>query len=266
MLVALLLVLGAATAAPCNKPCLDLCLPYHSENYCFTQCDCKASHTFPAQIVTEDGRKFAVAPVPPKPKELDDNYRYLGCKVECADLCFRFAVGYAQLNCVVGHCGCQNLITEIVPPPVYQPPTYAPAPAPVYQPPTYAPAPAPVYQPPTYAPAPAPAPATPAPAPVAQPPAPVAQAPAPVAQAPAPAAPAPAPQPAPAAGTVKVPFTTKDGRNYEITPMVPDNVFFQGCAACVDTCSRLTSLQLVEKCLTFCSCQTSVAEVPARPF
>lgn len=235
MLAAFLLVLGAATAAVCNKPCLDLCLPFHSESFCFSQCSCASSFQFPAEIVTEDGRRFAVAPVPPKPTNNDDDYRYMGCKVECADICFRFTVGYAQLNCVVGHCRCNALVTEVLPPPPPQP-TYPYAPQPA----------APV----------APAPVTPAAQPAAPQPA-----------APQPAAPQPAaPQPAAAQGTIKVPFTTQDGRTYEISPLVPDNVFFQGCATCVDTCSRLTSFPLVEKCLSFCSCPTSVAEVPRRPF
>jgi len=256
MLAAFLLVLGAATAAVCNKPCLDLCLPFHSESFCFSQCGCAGSSQFPAQIVTEDGRRFAVAPVPPKPTNNDDSYRYMGCKIECADVCFRFTAGYAQLNCVVGHCGCAALVSEVLPPP--------PPPQPYYP---YAPQPA--------APA-APAPVTPpaqpfAPQPVApqpiaaQPIAPQPIAPQPIA--PQPIAPQPvAPQPAAAQGTIKVPFTTQDGRTYEISPLVSDSVFFQGCATCVDTCSRLTSISLVEKCLTFCSCPTSVAEVPRRPF
>jgi hypothetical protein len=166
----------------------------------------------------------------------------MGCKVECADVCFRFTVGYAQLNCVVGHCRCGALVTEVLPPP--------PPPQPYYP---YSPQPA--------APA-APQPAAPA---APQPVAPAAPAAPATPAAPQPVAPA-APQPSAAQGTIRVPFTTQDGRTYEITPLVPDNVFFQGCATCVDTCSRLTSFSLVEKCLSFCSCPTSVAEVARRPF
>jgi len=242
------LVLGAATAAVCNKPCLDLCLPFHSESRCFEQCGCKGATAFPAQIVTEDGRRFAVAPVPPQGPGFNDEY--LGCKVECAEICFRYTSGYAQLNCVFGHCGCGALVTEVFAPTPYTPP---PQPSPI----PYAPA--PQSAPTPYAPTPQPAPTAYAPAPQ---PAPTAYAPAPQ---PAPTAYAPAPQPAPATqNSVRIPFITQDGRAYEIVPQVSESVFFQSCAPCVDSCSRLTNLQLVQKCLSFCTCLTSVVEVPRR--
>ena len=206
MLVTSLLLLGVLTAAHCNKPCLDQCLPHHSENHCFSRCDCLASHHFPTHILTEDGRRFTVAQVPPKPRNLDDDdgYVFLGCKVECADLCFRFAVGSAQLHCVTEHCGCGSLVTEVVPPP--------PVPTP------------------------APAPQTPT-SPMTS-----------------------------GERTVKLPFTDESGRSYEITPSVSDRDFFKDCAACVDTCARLKTMQLLERCLTFCSCATSVVEVPRQSF
>ena len=276
----LLLLAGAAFA--CNKACLDLCFPYHNEKLCFEQCGCNGPVAFAPEIVTEDGRRFKVATVPANATPNDDSYHYMGCNVNCGEVCFRFTVGYNLLNCVVGHCGCNALVSEVFPPPppppqptypVYQPPAQpqpaAPA-APQY--PQYPQQPAQPQYPYVYQPAPAPVAAPQPAAPVAAPqPAPVAApqpvAPAPVA-APQPATAPAAPQatPAASASSITMPFATQDGRHFEIRPLVSDSVFFQsGCAPCVDTCSRLTTYDLVLKCLGFCSCQTQVTEVRATP-
>ena len=105
-------LLGVSVTAVCDESCLSLCHQSRKDSDCYLQCECEFSAIFPSQIRTEDGRVFSVDSVPFKPKNSRGRFNFKGCEVECADVCFLFAVGSAQLDCALNRCGCGAIITE----------------------------------------------------------------------------------------------------------------------------------------------------------